>query len=72
MKILVRNSNPGRAGEYREVPEVEAFLAEINKVCEKHGMGIAHEDGHGAFLIVDYEDDCLGGAVDAREARRQR
>ena len=70
MKILVRNGNPGRAGEYREVPEVEAFLNELEAVCKRHGMGISHEDGHGSFLVVDYDDDQLGGAEDAREAMR--
>jgi len=69
MKILVRNSNPGRAGEYREVPEVDAFLADIDAVCKKHGLSISHEDSHGGFRIVEYDEelrDWLNAATDGR------
>lgn len=37
---------------FEEVPEVDAFIAEIETLCEKHGFSIAHEDGQGAFVIV--------------------
>ena len=35
-------------------PKLVAFFKEIDDVCQKHGLGIAHEDGHGAFEVVDY------------------
>lgn len=35
----------------QEVPEVDAFLADIEAVFRKHGMSISHQDGHGAFEI---------------------
>lgn len=37
-------------------PEVDKFLAEITGVCKAHGMSISHEDGHGAFLIQNYDE----------------
>jgi hypothetical protein len=37
--------------EMVEVPEVDAFIAEILSVCKKHNLAISHEDGHGAFII---------------------
>ena len=42
-------------GERIDVPEVDAFLTEIEEVCKKHDMHISHEDGHGSFIIVRYE-----------------
>ena len=43
-----------------EVPEVDAFLADIKKVCLKHKLSISQEDGHGAFIITKYDDDLMG------------
>jgi len=37
-------------------PEVEAFLTDIFAVCRKHQLSIAHEDGHGAFLIEEFKE----------------
>ena len=39
-----------------ECPEIDAFLADIDAVCRKHGFSISHEDGHGGFQIEPYED----------------
>lgn len=30
---------------------VRAFLDDLMRLYDKHGMSIGHEDGHGAFLI---------------------
>jgi hypothetical protein len=35
-----------------ESPKVDAFLEEIWTLCEKHGLALSHEDGHGSFLVV--------------------
>lgn len=38
--------------EFVEAPaEMEAFIADIEAVCRKHGFSIGHEDGHGGFKI---------------------
>ena len=44
---------------------VRAFLVEIFSVCEKHGISIEHEDGHGAFILREYNESAcewLGNA----------
>jgi FAD/FMN-containing dehydrogenase len=54
--------------EERENAKVDAFLEDIAAVCRRHGMSIAHEDGHGAFIIEKYSEmtrDWLMGAHDA-------
>ena len=35
---------------------VDAFIDDVIDVCKKHGMSIAHEDDHGAFIIEYYSD----------------
>lgn len=32
------------------------FLEQLDFVCQKHGISISHEDGHGAFILTDYDD----------------
>lgn len=39
-----------------EDKNIDNFLVEIFKVCEKHGYSIAHEDVKGGFLITKYND----------------
>lgn len=39
-----------------EDAKVEAFLADIFAVYEKHDMAICHEDGHGAFELVSNDE----------------
>ena len=34
-----------------EIPEADAFVADILAVYERHGLCIAHEDEHGSFII---------------------
>lgn len=43
-------------GKHVESPRIDAFLAEIWAVCERHGLGISHEDVHGGFQIVAIKD----------------
>lgn len=45
-----------------ENQEVDLFLDEVLAVCAEYGMSIAHEDEHGAFIVVPSEpvwDDSL-------------
>ncbi len=48
--------------DMEEIPDsVAAFLDEIEEVCKKHGFGIGHEDGHGAFKITTYDGGWFPG-----------
>ena len=51
----------------------EAFLAEIEAVCRKHGIVIAHEDRHGCFVLDPLSDEgldwLLGAEFDNRATR---
>ena len=53
------------------------FLREVDEVCKKYGFCIGHEDGGGAFVIVnseEYDDDngwftsaCYKGTLECEE-----
>ena len=51
----------------------EAFLADIEVVCRKHGIVIAHEDRHGNFVLErltgDGLDWLLGAQFDSHPVR---
>lgn len=32
------------------------FLEDIDEVCKKHNLSISHEDGHGSFIIEEYDE----------------
>ena len=42
--------------ERKENKQVDAFIEDLFKLYEKHGMSISHEDYHGGFKI-DVLDD---------------
>ena len=44
-----------RKGEMVQRPDVDAFLADIEAVCRKHGLSIGHEDGHGSFIVGPFD-----------------
>ena len=51
---------------------VDAFLADIVKVCRQHRLSISHEDWHGAFQITKLSEhnlEWLGAAHDATGCR---
>lgn len=53
-----------------EVPDVDAFLADIERVCREHGLSLAHEDCHGAFLVEPFDEQTLEWLKDAMDARK--
>lgn len=55
-------------GQSDACPEVDAFLDEIVAVCEKHGLSISHEDGHGAFEIERMSEDNIQWLRQAHKA----
>jgi len=48
-----------------ENPAIDAFLAEIQDVCKKHGFSLTHEDTQGAFVIVPYDEEMVQWLNDA-------
>lgn len=43
-----------------EMPEeMQAFLADIESVCRKHGFSIAHEDEQGSFIVENLKENNL-------------
>ena len=40
----------------REIPEVDAFLADVIAVFHKHGLSIAHEDHQGSFIVTGMDE----------------
>lgn len=68
MRRYVRN--PGQRGEFREVPEIDAFLQDIARVCRKHSMSISHEDSHGSFEIMMFNQKTMDWLNDASDNRK--
>lgn len=52
--------------EFIETPqEIKNFFNEIDAVCTKYNLSISYEDGHGNFIIENYNKnniDWLKGA----------
>lgn len=46
-----------RRKENGDTPAIDLFIEEIIAVCKKHGMSISHEDGHGAFVIENEDNE---------------
>lgn len=57
---------------YGVVPEIDAFMAEIEAVCRKHNLSIAAGDARDLFEIDDFDDELhmrwLRMAPDVRDA----
>ena len=43
----------------KDTPKVENFLNDIEAVYRKHGLAISHEDRHGGFEIVEFNEEYL-------------
>ncbi|MDE3097237.1 MAG: hypothetical protein KGK07_14710 [Chloroflexota bacterium] len=52
--------------------KIDDFLDEVEAVCERHGLTLAHEDGHGAFLVVGYYDVRGGTFADAHDETEKK
>ena len=39
-----------------ENPKVDVFLNDLIDVCKEHNLSLSHEDLHGAFQVVPYDD----------------
>ena len=50
--------------------KVKEFIHEMQELCKKHRLSISHEDGHGAFLVEEWDEynhRWLGDAVAVNE-----
>lgn len=56
-------------GEEVEIPEIDAFLTEIEEVCKKHGLSIGHEDSEGGFTILEFDQRHIEWLKDASDWR---
>jgi hypothetical protein len=50
-----------------QTDKTKQFLAEVVEVCRKHGLSIAHEDEHGAFVVKPYSEGYAEWLLDAVE-----
>lgn len=49
-----------KIGKHIETPvEMDSFFNDLDIVFKRHNMSISHEDTHGAFIITEYDDDCV-------------
>lgn len=48
-----------------DIKKEQEFLSDIKKVCQKHNRSISHEDGHGAFIIEEYDGFNINQLEDA-------
>lgn len=58
--------------EQKEIPEIDAFLAEIDAVCRRHNLSISHEDHHGAFEIINYSPKAAEWLSEASDERARK
>lgn len=52
----------------------DKFLKDLNELCLKHNISISHEDGHGAFILEEYNQfniDWIKGAFWTNEDGRK-
>ena len=48
-----------RKGRYISSARIDAFIEDLVKVCQSHGMSLGHEDSHGAFIVHRMNDENL-------------
>lgn len=36
--------------------EQEEFLIELEQLCKRYSISISHEDGHGSFILTQYNE----------------
>lgn len=64
---MKRYSNNGMI----ENAKIDAFLAELWALCERHGLAISHEDSHGSFEVVSIEDGNRDWLMEATDRTRE-
>lgn len=54
-----------------ENEKIDAFLAEMWELCERHRLAISHEDTHGSFEVVSIEDGNRAWLMGANDCTRE-
>lgn len=73
IRTIVTNVSFGVREDHKgENPAVDSFIEEVLAVCEKHGMSISHEDGHGGFEIEPYSEGAAEWFRDAADLTNVR
>ena len=44
------------ASKYVDDQTIDKFLNELESLCLKYGLSLAHEDHHGAFVIEKFDE----------------
>lgn len=55
LKTPVKTKKINLHSRKREVKK-KRFLTEIVNLCKEYDLSLSHEDGHGAFLVSDYNE----------------
>jgi uncharacterized protein (DUF433 family) len=54
---------------------VTSFIKEVQDICRKYQISISHEDGHGSFILTDYNDlyiDDLNDAINETTTSKKK
>jgi len=62
---MARKRWNSKQGDFVIMPAVEEFLAEVIAVARKHGISLAHEDSHGAFIVRRFREADIEWLSDA-------
>lgn len=55
-----------KTNESVDMPQKQIdFLNDIKMICEKHNLSISHEDGHGGFIIEEFNKHNINWLFDA-------
>lgn len=61
----------GRMFEINDLA-IDRFLGEFEELCREHGLSLAHEDTHGAFIIEKFNEENISWVkVAIRRAKYQ-
>jgi hypothetical protein len=62
--LFLRNPEDVKRMDQSVYDRVQAFMADVEAACAKHGISISHEDCHGAFILVPFDErENLRGAI---------
>lgn len=57
-----------RERDWRTSPQhIEDFLTEYLILCLKHDLCLGHEDNHGGFYVLKYDQETVDWACDASD-----